>query len=523
MAIKEKLEYNRSEDKFYGLPSIPTNNPMGKRPVLANKLLCFVIHGLSTKYTIPVGYFFHKTLSSERFHQITLDILKLVHRLGFKVLRLVSDNHKSNVALFKSLGSGELKTRIQHPVEPQMPLFLSFDYCHVIKNARNIFLDHKMASSKGIIQAEYLQQLHTIQKSCLIKPIPFLTKKHLFPNTFEKMNVLRAVQIFSPAIIAALKYLAAYNNSSFDFSEAHATIEYIENMNQFFKVHDVSDRVQHFKQLDPQCAPYTDMTDERLTWLSETFPKYIEDIQNTSAKKKMKGLTKETAHALIFTSHSTSACIKYLLTETNFYFVLTRAFNSDAIESVIIPPTPTMTVVIPEEDLQFDLPDSINDSIAELRCESYHVGFGIISASVAMMAGYIIKTLEERIDCSCSEQFTTTSSCTPLLGLIHLRDRGALKYPKRSFVALVHSISNIVNEILPCLPPEGNPLKIVRSLLIDNVRLYFTCEIHRELTAETIIEKLVKPLITSFCKSRTDFTSSCNLHSKPLSRKVLKL
>jgi hypothetical protein len=258
------------------------------------------------------------------------------------------------------------------------------------------------------------------------------------------------------------------------------------------------------------------------------------------------------------------------LTETNFYFVLTRAFNSDAIESmfsnirmrggshdatdanaahyaiqnilksgiiksapsanvsvditsistVIIPPTPTMTVVIPEEDLQFDLPDSINDSIAELRCESYHVGFGIISASVAMMAGYIIKTLEERIDCSCSEQFTTTSSCTPLLGLIHLRDRGALKYPKRSFVALVHSISNIVNEILPCLPPEGNPLKIVRSLLIDNVRLYFTCEIHRELTAETIIEKLVKPLITSFCKSRTDFTSSCNLHSKPLSRKV---
>jgi hypothetical protein len=509
MAIKEKLEYNRSEDKFYGLPSIPTNNPMGKRPVLANKLLCFVIHGLSTKYTIPVGYFFHKTLSSERFHQITLDILKLVHRLGFKVLRLVSDNHKSNVALFKSLGSGELKTRIQHPVEPQMPLFLSFDYCHVIKNARNIFLDHKMASSKGIIQAEYLQQLHTIQKSCLIKPIPFLTKKHLFPNTFEKMNVLRAVQIFSPAIIAALKYLAAYNNSSFDFSEAHATIEYIENMNQFFKVHDVSDRVQHFKQLDPQCAPYTDMTDERLTWLSETFPKYIEDIQNTSAKKKMKGLTKETAHALIFTSHSTSACIKYLLTETNFYFVLTRAFNSDAIESmfsnirmrggshdatdanaahyaiqnilksgiiksapsanvsvditsistVIIPPTPTMTVVIPEEDLQFDLPDSINDSIAELRCESYHVGFGIISASVAMMAGYIIKTLEERIDCSCSEQFTTTSSCTPLLGLIHLRDRGALKYPKRSFVALVHSISNIVNEILPCLPPEGNPFK----------------------------------------------------------------
>jgi hypothetical protein len=69
------------------------------------------------------------------------------------------------VTLFNSLGSGELKTRIEHPVEPQMPLFLSFDYCHVIKNARNIFLDHKMASSKGIIQAEYLHQINNIQKS----------------------------------------------------------------------------------------------------------------------------------------------------------------------------------------------------------------------------------------------------------------------------------------------------------------------------------------------------------------------
>jgi hypothetical protein len=126
--------------------------------MLTNKLLCFVIHSLSTKYTIPVGCFFHKTLSSERFHQITLNILKLAHRLGFRVLRLVSENHKSNVTLFNSLGSGELKTRIEHPVEPQMPLFLSFDYCHVIKNARNIFLDHKMASSKDIIQAEYLHQ-----------------------------------------------------------------------------------------------------------------------------------------------------------------------------------------------------------------------------------------------------------------------------------------------------------------------------------------------------------------------------
>jgi hypothetical protein len=65
MTIKGKLEYNRSEDKFYGLPTIPTNNPMGKRPVLPNKLLCFVL--LFTVYpssTLPSPCWYCVVLSS---------------------------------------------------------------------------------------------------------------------------------------------------------------------------------------------------------------------------------------------------------------------------------------------------------------------------------------------------------------------------------------------------------------------------------------------------------------------------
>jgi hypothetical protein len=74
MAIKEKLEYSRPDDTFYGASNI-TKEPLGKRPVLANKLLCFVIHGLSTKYTVPVGYFFHKTLPTDRFFEITMEVV----------------------------------------------------------------------------------------------------------------------------------------------------------------------------------------------------------------------------------------------------------------------------------------------------------------------------------------------------------------------------------------------------------------------------------------------------------------
>ncbi|CAH1366015.1 unnamed protein product, partial [Tenebrio molitor] len=65
---------------------------------------------------------------------------------------------------------------------------------------------------------------------------------------------------------------------------------------------------QHIHQRDVNTAPYTN----------------IEDVR----------LTKETAEALIFTAKSTYLCIKYLISDLIFFYVLTRNFSSDAVESI---------------------------------------------------------------------------------------------------------------------------------------------------------------------------------------------
>jgi hypothetical protein len=66
-------------------------------------MLCYLIHGLSTKSTIPAGYFFHGTLSSETYLKITMNILELLSYCGFIVLRIVTDNFSANVKLQNSL------------------------------------------------------------------------------------------------------------------------------------------------------------------------------------------------------------------------------------------------------------------------------------------------------------------------------------------------------------------------------------------------------------------------------------
>ena len=333
MAIKPKLNYNKAEDKFYGIETINEETSITKGAI-ANKMLCFVLRGLSIKYTIPVAYYFHKQITHRDMYELTLQVLQLLHECGFVTIRLVADNHKSNVALFTMLGNGNLTTQIDHPIEPKIPLFLSFDYCHVAKNARNIFLDRDMSSDQGIITSQLLVSLYNIQKDMVIKPVRFLTRKHLYPSNFEKMNVRRAVELFSPPVTAAIKYLAVQDGVwNYNFTTSVATVEYMEMMYKFFQIHDVSDRIQYVRQRNEDCAPYISVDDERLSWMRYTFPQYVDSIQRNSAENHVPGLTKETAHALKFTCKSTAECIQYLLRDVHFYFVLTRAFSSDAIES----------------------------------------------------------------------------------------------------------------------------------------------------------------------------------------------
>ena len=66
LAIKVKISCNRLDDKFYGLETINKNGQIiGKKPTLANKMLCYVIHGMTIKYTIPFTF-------SHTFLQISL-------------------------------------------------------------------------------------------------------------------------------------------------------------------------------------------------------------------------------------------------------------------------------------------------------------------------------------------------------------------------------------------------------------------------------------------------------------------
>ncbi|KAH7942492.1 hypothetical protein HPB49_024623 [Dermacentor silvarum] len=98
--------------------------------------------------------------------------MKLTEEAGFRIVRIVTDNHQTNVSLFKSLSDdGTLSHVVTHPVRVGDPLFLSFDQNHLIKNPRNNFLERELLDEDQLIKGGvYMKKLFEIQSQLLVKP-----------------------------------------------------------------------------------------------------------------------------------------------------------------------------------------------------------------------------------------------------------------------------------------------------------------------------------------------------------------
>ncbi|KAH8029500.1 hypothetical protein HPB51_000750 [Rhipicephalus microplus] len=272
MSISSKYIYDRKMDCFFGQQTAKENNGAAENTsniMLANKVLCFVATGLSTAYKIPCGFFFTNRLSGKLLYQLTKEVISEVENCGLCVLRIVTDNHKINVTMMRHLGNGSLKPVVTHPCDPERSLFLSFDQCHIIKNVRSLLLEGEMTDGSQPITGQFVKQLYELQKNEVVKPVRFLTQKHVEPTNFEKMHVGRAVQLFSDDVISALSFLKEYPSrhpQAEKFRNVEATILFMKMMQKWFAIHNVANQTAHVHMRQPDQVHFFCATDQRLGW-----------------------------------------------------------------------------------------------------------------------------------------------------------------------------------------------------------------------------------------------------------------
>lgn len=56
-----------------------------------------------------MGYYFTKALNGRQLHLLALNVMRSVEEAGFKIVRLVGDNHSANCKFFSMLSGGPIK------------------------------------------------------------------------------------------------------------------------------------------------------------------------------------------------------------------------------------------------------------------------------------------------------------------------------------------------------------------------------------------------------------------------------
>lgn len=142
MAIQEKFVYDKQVDPLFGLVDTDSAALVSGPPVVANKLSCFVLRGLATACVIPATHSLVCCLKHEQLLDMVTAVIRAVEEAGFSVVRLVTDNHWTDTAMFKSVsGCGTLQHMVPHPLRGGDLLFPSFDPSCIIKSLRNSLLE----------------------------------------------------------------------------------------------------------------------------------------------------------------------------------------------------------------------------------------------------------------------------------------------------------------------------------------------------------------------------------------------
>ncbi|KAL3173844.1 hypothetical protein MRX96_041392 [Rhipicephalus microplus] len=446
MAIQQKVMYDRQLDKVFGLVDMGPEQQSCATPEVANRLLCFVLRGLSTAYLLTVGYFFTRCLRSEQLRSMAMNAMKAVEDVGFRVTRIVTDNHQSNVALFKSLSlDGMLAHVVPHPLRQGDPLFLSFDPNHLIKNLRNNLVETEMMDGDNLIQGGlYLKKLLSIKSQLLVKPVRFLTQSHVEPNNLEKMKVSRATQVFSPVVIATLAFIQENpqcHPDATEFQDCLPTITFMKMVSKWYDLHNIG----AVKPRGQREEPLYLIDDDRLSWLEVDFITYIEEIQLSGGKTKKEndernmrgndnddevncGIDSTAIRQQVAAKSGNAPHSSETNAPLNFK---AREGNTAAVPLVVVLGAKRLFYELEVLNVWLAVPDDL-----EL-------------APLVYLAGYIARACEEKLPCeSCKVLLQETKPCGSIYDLVKKIDNGQLRYPNMEIVKICKLACDFLSEVM---------------------------------------------------------------------------
>jgi len=218
MSLSAHLHYNEHLDVIEGFHNLGDGNT---RPDFADKALVFMIRGLARRYKQPVGFTFPSTcIKTAELSALITEVVKKLTSSGFKVMATVCDQAPSNVAAINRLVANTAKEDLRCVGEHRGEYFKVadseeviplFDPPHLLKGVRNALLksDLECTLDGEALTAswKHVQELYA-KDTDTNRAVPFLTDRHVRPESVQKMKVKYCTQVFSQRVSSIMQILA---------------------------------------------------------------------------------------------------------------------------------------------------------------------------------------------------------------------------------------------------------------------------------------------------------------------------
>lgn len=158
-----------------------------------------------------------------KYKPIIIEIIRRASTIGLHVLDVTTDMGSPNQAMWKSFGVDHNVTSVPHPATPDRQLYFMPDVPHLVKNLKSALVRGQVFKiPEDVVKKENLpsnevsvapiKDLLTFQEGMALKIAPQLSAAAIEPTHFEKMKVGPALNVFSKATSAGLKYMVQQEN-----------------------------------------------------------------------------------------------------------------------------------------------------------------------------------------------------------------------------------------------------------------------------------------------------------------------
>ncbi|XP_068991131.1 uncharacterized protein [Neodiprion pinetum] len=227
-------------------------------------------------------------MKAEEIHTLVDECLRRLHEAGAVVHLVTCDQGPSNQKLFNSC----LKVSEESPcfMSGGRNYFASFDFPHLIKRLLSTLRTHKILYWRGQIIASYEDFVKTWRYdncSTTSNLLSHISEAHLFPSSFQAMNVKRAFQILSRRFAAAIT-TAGKDPHGLNTETWQASAAFAERMNK------VIDSCNAYELLcrNPDKRPLADKNPE----IEETLTEFVKfSSEWTIADPRRKGTAENTS------------------------------------------------------------------------------------------------------------------------------------------------------------------------------------------------------------------------------------